>query len=108
MACSLPLQLLLLAIGCFRAALAQYCPEGEACVHFPVIHSTNKDVFSFQQKRAVDVQLANRSDIAYYAQRKIKTHVLALSQGSKATDAEDSEHWDASPAGLCPAGYRLF
>lgn len=89
MACSLSLQLLLLAIGSFSATvLAQYCPEGEACVHFPVIHSTNTDVFSFQQKRAIDVQLANRSDIAYYAQRKIQFNVLALSTwwATKTTD----------------------
>jgi hypothetical protein len=32
----------------------------------PVIHSTKPGIF----KRAVEVQLANRSDVAYYAQRK--------------------------------------
>lgn len=72
MACSSSLQLLLLAIGFSRAVSAQYCPEGEACVHFPVIHSTNPDVFTFEQRRAIDVTLANRSDIAYYAQREIQ------------------------------------
>lgn len=71
MACSPSLRLLLLAISSFGAALAQYCPDGEACVHFPVIHSTNQDIFGFDiARRAVDVKLANRSDIAYYAQRK--------------------------------------
>lgn len=34
----------------------------------PIVHSTNKNIFS---KRAVEVQLANRSDVAYYAQLNI-------------------------------------
>lgn len=75
MACSLSLRLLLLAVSYFSAALAdsQYCPEGEPCIHCSVVHSTNKTTFSSAAfaKRAVDVQLANRSDIAYYAQCKI-------------------------------------
>jgi len=33
----------------------------------PIIHSTN--VGHFSEKRGVQLQLANRSDVAYYAQR---------------------------------------
>jgi hypothetical protein len=38
------------------------------CIHMPVIHSTNTKFFS---KRAVEVRLANRSDVAYYAQCRL-------------------------------------
>lgn len=40
-------------------------------VKLPVVHSTNKKVFSdFGDRRAITtVPLANRSDVAYYAQR---------------------------------------
>ncbi|KAK7720365.1 hypothetical protein SLS63_009912, partial [Diaporthe eres] len=51
----------------FYGAWAQ-CAEEESCVHLPVVHSTNKNIFS---KRAVEVQLSNRSDVAYYAQLNI-------------------------------------
>lgn len=70
MAYSRSLQLLLLTVG-FSASVWGYCAEDESCIHFPVVHSTNKKMFP---KRAVEVQLANRSDIAYYAQCKIHTH----------------------------------
>lgn len=73
MASSLKIQLLLLAIGLIPRAWA-YCAEDEPCVHMQVIHSTNKDVFS---KRAVEVQLANRSDVAYYAQCKLPSPILS-------------------------------
>lgn len=39
----------------------------DGCVHLPIVHSTNANHFS--KKRGVQLQLANRSDIAYYAQR---------------------------------------
>lgn len=44
-------------------------------VKLPVVHSTNKNVFSdFGDKRAIaTVPLANRSDVAYYAQLNIGT-----------------------------------
>ncbi|KAK3334234.1 aspartic peptidase domain-containing protein [Cercophora scortea] len=42
----------------------------EGCIHLPVIHSTNLNYFS---KRGVQLQLANRSDVAYYAQLSIGT-----------------------------------
>ncbi|KAK6949778.1 hypothetical protein Daesc_008099 [Daldinia eschscholtzii] len=44
-------------------------------VKLPVVHSTNKDVFSdFGDKRAITtVPLANRSDVAYYASLDIGT-----------------------------------
>ncbi|KAI0156690.1 acid protease [Hypoxylon sp. FL1284] len=44
-------------------------------VKFPVVHSTNKDVFAdFGDRRAITtVPLANRSDVAYYAQLNIGT-----------------------------------
>lgn len=69
MASSLRTQLLLLATSLFQGAWAQ-CAEDEACVHMQVIHSTNKNVFS---KREVEIQLANRSDVAYYAQCKVSS-----------------------------------
>ncbi|KAK7698540.1 hypothetical protein SLS64_012408 [Diaporthe eres] len=67
MASSFSIQLLLLASSFFYGAWAQ-CAEEESCVHLPVVHSTNKNIFS---KRAVEVQLSNRSDVAYYAQLNI-------------------------------------
>ncbi|KAG6365676.1 hypothetical protein INS49_007287 [Diaporthe citri] len=67
MAPSFTLQLLLLASSFFYGAWAQ-CAEEESCVHLPVVHSTNSKIFS---KRAVEVQLSNRSDVAYYAQLNI-------------------------------------
>ena len=44
--------------------LTQHALEG--CIHLPILHSTNVKSF---QKRGVQLQLANRSDVAYYAQR---------------------------------------
>ncbi len=38
----------------------------DGCIHMQVIHSTNTNYFS---KRAVEFDLANRSDVAYYAKR---------------------------------------
>ncbi|KUI65031.1 Candidapepsin-3 [Cytospora mali] len=69
MASSLMIQLVLLAISFLPRAWA-YCAEDEPCVHMQVAHSTNRNIFS---KRAVEVQLANRSDVAYYAQLNIGT-----------------------------------
>ncbi|KAK5655733.1 hypothetical protein OQA88_5270 [Cercophora sp. LCS_1] len=46
-------------------------PHDEGCVHLPIIHSTNVNHFS--TKRGVQLQLANRSDVAYYAQLSIGT-----------------------------------
>ncbi|KAK4650928.1 hypothetical protein QC762_701370 [Podospora pseudocomata] len=43
----------------------------DGCVHLPIVHSTNANHFS--KKRGVQLQLANRSDIAYYAQLSIGT-----------------------------------
>ncbi|KAK3989440.1 putative aspartic-type endopeptidase [Cladorrhinum sp. PSN332] len=50
-----------------------YHKEGhtDGCIHLPVVHSTNVNHFS--SKRGVQLQLANRSDIAYYAQLSIGT-----------------------------------
>ncbi|KAK3944354.1 hypothetical protein QBC46DRAFT_361276 [Diplogelasinospora grovesii] len=59
----------LLALCCGEAA-AQNQSTHEGCIHLPVIHSTNTNYFS---KRAVELQLANRSDVAYYAQLSIGT-----------------------------------
>ena len=39
----------------------------DGCVHMKVVHSTNQNVFG---KRAVQFNLANRSDVAYYAKRE--------------------------------------
>ncbi|KAK3374794.1 aspartic peptidase domain-containing protein [Podospora didyma] len=41
------------------------------CVHLPIVHSTNVNHFS--DKRGVQLKLANRSDVAYYAQLSIGT-----------------------------------
>ena len=60
---------LLLLLGSALPLAAQDVSEVDThrgCVHMPVIHSTNTRVF---EKRAVEVMLANRSDVAYYAQR---------------------------------------
>lgn len=65
MACLVSLQLLLLAISFFLCSVRAQCQEDEPCVHFKVVRSTNTNLFP---KRAVEVQLANRSDVAYYAQ----------------------------------------
>ncbi len=40
--------------------------DHQGCIHMQVIHSTNKQYFA---KRAVQFDLANRSDVAYYAKR---------------------------------------
>ncbi|KAK4187152.1 putative aspartic-type endopeptidase [Podospora australis] len=45
--------------------------QDDGCVHLPVVHSTNVNHFS--NKRGVQLQLANRSDVAYYAQLSIGT-----------------------------------
>ncbi|KAG8157138.1 hypothetical protein KVR01_013128 [Diaporthe batatas] len=69
MASSSTLQLLLLASSFFHGAWAQETEiQNHTCIHMPIVHSTNKNIFS---KRAVEVQLANRSDVAYYAQLNI-------------------------------------
>ncbi|EON99112.1 putative secreted aspartic proteinase protein [Phaeoacremonium minimum UCRPA7] len=70
MASSSFLQLLLLAITATLSAALQNSSSHEGCIHLPVIHSTNPEVFS---KRAIAVQLANRSDVAYYAKLEIGT-----------------------------------
>ncbi|KAK1751284.1 putative aspartic-type endopeptidase [Echria macrotheca] len=46
-------------------------PHDLGCVHLPIIHSTNVNHFS--EKRGVQLMLANRSDVAYYAQLSIGT-----------------------------------
>jgi hypothetical protein len=40
--------------------------SNDGCVHMSIVHSTNAKVF----KRAVQFNLANRSDVAYYAKRR--------------------------------------
>ncbi|KAK0637437.1 aspartic peptidase domain-containing protein [Bombardia bombarda] len=63
--------LLLLALCCGHAAAQnQTSSLHEGCIHLPVIHSTNVNYFA---KRGVQLQLANRSDVAYYAQLSIGT-----------------------------------
>ncbi|KAL1841551.1 hypothetical protein VTJ49DRAFT_6924 [Mycothermus thermophilus] len=49
----------------------QTTTHDEGCIHLPIVHSTNVNFFS--NKRGVQLQLANRSDIAYYAQLSIGT-----------------------------------
>ncbi|KAK4227826.1 putative aspartic-type endopeptidase [Podospora fimiseda] len=59
--------------SCASAVELIYHKEGhtDGCIHLPVVHSTNVNQFS--TKRGVQLQLANRSDIAYYAQLSIGT-----------------------------------
>ncbi|KAK0752932.1 aspartic peptidase domain-containing protein [Schizothecium vesticola] len=65
----------LLASCCARLATAiveiQVKQHDEGCIHLPIIHSTN--VRHFTEKRGVQLKLANRSDVAYYAQLSIGT-----------------------------------
>lgn len=104
MASSFTIRLLLLASSFFYGAWAQ-CTEEESCVQFPVVHSTNTNIFS---KRAVEVQLSNRSDVAYYAQLNIGSPAqpvyVQLDTGSfelwvnptcSALDASDQEFCNA-------------
>ncbi|KAK1769010.1 aspartic peptidase domain-containing protein, partial [Phialemonium atrogriseum] len=60
-------RLLLLAI-CLARVAAQIASVHEGCIHMPIIHSTNPQ---YLDKRAVSVELSNRSDIAYYAKLTI-------------------------------------
>ncbi|KAK4119630.1 acid protease [Parathielavia appendiculata] len=61
----------LVALFCCYATALQPSTHDQGCVHLPIVHSTNVDYFS--SKRGVQLQLANRSDIAYYAQLSIGT-----------------------------------
>ncbi|KAK0646972.1 aspartic peptidase domain-containing protein [Cercophora newfieldiana] len=62
---------LLMAVCCGRAAAQEIIQHDAGCIHMPIIHSTN--VGHFSEKRGVQLQLANRSDVAYYAQLSIGT-----------------------------------
>ncbi|KAK8058576.1 eukaryotic aspartyl protease [Apiospora phragmitis] len=48
-------------------------PHGANCIRFPVVHSTNREVFGdLWEKRGIEtLPLANRSDVAYYARLDI-------------------------------------
>lgn len=74
MACLVSLQLLLFAIS-FLCGVRAQCQEDEPCVNLQVVRSTNTNLFP---KRAVEVQLANRSDVAYYAQCKRVWRLLLM------------------------------
>ena len=58
---------LLIALFWRHAAALQQTTHDLGCIHLPIVHSTNVNQFS--NKRGVQLQLANRSDVAYYAQR---------------------------------------
>jgi hypothetical protein len=58
---------LLLALFCRHTTALEQLSHDDGCVHLPIVHSTNVNYFS--TKRGVQLQLANRSDVAYYAQR---------------------------------------
>ncbi|KAK4097477.1 acid protease [Parathielavia hyrcaniae] len=66
-----PASVFLLALFCRHGTALQQLTHDDGCVHMPIVHSTNVDYFS--SKRGVQLQLANRSDIAYYAQLSIGT-----------------------------------
>ncbi|KAL2160462.1 hypothetical protein VTH06DRAFT_1150 [Thermothelomyces fergusii] len=63
--------LLVALLCCYTAAALQQPVHDVGCVHLPIVHSTNVDHFS--DKRGIQIQLANRSDVAYYAQLSIGT-----------------------------------
>jgi len=81
---------LLLSLFCRHAAALQNTTTHDlGCVHLPIVHSTNVNYFS--SKRGIQLQLANRSDVAYYAQRTTPpsgllkssvSNVLAVSIGT--------------------------
>ncbi|KAH6627542.1 aspartic peptidase domain-containing protein [Chaetomium tenue] len=62
---------LLLALFCHHATALQQAIHDDGCVHLPIVHSTN--VAHFSNKRGIQLQLANRSDVAYYAQLSLGT-----------------------------------
>lgn len=62
--------LLALCHGGFAAQSPSIATHDQGCIHLPIIHSTNVNYFT---KRGVQLQLANRSDVAYYAQLSIGT-----------------------------------
>lgn len=68
-----------------------------------VLHSTNPALF----KRAIEVELANRSDVAYYAQREPLPLFPTIPSPKKATNTH-SEPRNPSPARLRPAGHGLL
>ena len=67
----MPLYVLFIVLAaCWRPVTAQseaIVLHDDGCVHMPIVHSTN--VRHLSEKRGIQVQLANRSDVAYYAQR---------------------------------------
>ncbi|KAH6839420.1 aspartic peptidase domain-containing protein [Chaetomium sp. MPI-CAGE-AT-0009] len=62
---------LLLALFCHHVTALQHNTHDDGCVHLPIVHSTNVEHFS--NKRGIQLQLANRSDVAYYAQLSLGT-----------------------------------
>ncbi len=79
---SSPLSSLLLVLGLgLRHVAAQVAfvnaTDHLGCVHMPIIHSTNTQFFP---KRAIEVQLANRTDVAYYAQRICSQCFISMSK----------------------------
>ncbi|KAI5856795.1 acid protease [Durotheca rogersii] len=67
--------ILQLIVGVSYSHAATLERRGEHFLKLPVIHSTNKDVFpdAWDKRAIVTVPLANRSDVAYYAQLDIGT-----------------------------------
>ena len=60
------LSALLLAVWTSSGRLVAFAQEDmqDGCVHMQIIHSNNE---RYMGKRAVEFNLANRSDVAYYA-----------------------------------------
>ncbi len=63
-----------LLAAAWAKAQDQDADSHEGCIHMQIIHSTNQKYFS---KRAVQFDLANRSDVAYYAKRTDTMHGLS-------------------------------
>lgn len=68
----------------------------------PVVHSTKPSA----QKRAVEVDLAKRSDVAYYAQRERPSTSHQATRGLVSDTA--SKPRNTTPARLRPTGHRLL
>lgn len=97
---------LLLASLC-RHAAAQQEPHDDGCIHMPIVHSTNANHFT--DRRGVQLQLANRSDVAYYAQRMLTPNNASLVVLVEyLTHYSHSQHRNAASAGIRPTGYRVL
>ena len=88
------------AVSAAASASAPAASGMDGCVHVQVVHSTNVQHFD---KRAVQLSLANRSDVAYYAKCR-----FFCCTASAPTQLTYSKLWDAGAGAVCPARHRLL